>query len=299
MLKLLAFSANISPLDSLFVFVFFRWEECLDCEGSGAWVIPVVVIVVIILCVIIIILNPCMSSELRGPLFFFQVLPFLFEPNNIVGESVLFVADILNFGGPFIYFLHSCIIEGITNLYAVVMGYLMPFVTLMVFLTSYVLSVNFHLVKFKFRKNSSLQSFWLMTLFVYNYLAVTTFMLLHCPRVGGKFVFFYDGNVQCFQGEHLGMTFLALFVLLVLVVPLPIIVILLTRGYWKVDPQYVSTLTNGLRQRCSWWWSVDMLRRVLLMATYAFIPHWYTKQVRRYPINLRKYKPMWPSRSKR
>lgn len=167
-----------------------------------------------------------------------------------------------------------------TNLYAVAMGYLMPFVTLLVFLISYVLSVNFNLVKFKFRKHSSLQSFWLMTLFVYNYLAVTTFMLIHCPRVGGKLVFFYDGNVQCFKGDHLGITVLAAFVLLLLVIPLPIIVLVLTKGYWKVDPQYVSTLTNGLRPQCSWWWSVDMLRRVLLMATYTFIPHWYTKQVR-------------------
>lgn len=259
--------------------MFSRWEECLDCEGE-AWIIPVVVVIVVILCVIVIILNPSMSSELRGPLFFFQVLPFIFEPNNMVGETVLFVADILNFGGPFIYFLHTCIIEGMTNLYAVAMGYLMPFVTLMVFLISYVLSVNFYLVKFKFRKNSSLQSFWLMTLFVYNYLSVTTFMLLHCPRVGGKLVFFYDGNVQCFTGEHMVMAIVAFLVLLALVIPLPVIVILLTIGYWKVDPQYVNTLTNGLRPQCSWWWSVDMLRRVLLMATYAFIPHWYTKQVR-------------------
>lgn len=261
---------------------FTRWEECLNCDGGAAWVIAVVVIVVILLCITIIILNPCLSSELRGPLFFFQVLPFIFEPNNVVGESVLFAADILNFGGPFIYLIHNCIIEGMTNLYAVAMGYLMPFVTLIVFLMAYILSVYFHLVKFKFRKNSSLQSFWLMTLFTYNYLTVTTFRLLHCPRVGENLVFFYDGNVQCFKGDHLGMTLLAVFVLTALVAPLPVIVLVLTKGYWKVDPQYVSTLTNGLRLQCSWWWSVDMLRRVLLMATYAFIPNWYTKQVRVY-----------------
>lgn len=256
-----------------------RWEDCLNCEGRGIWVIAVVVLIVVILCIIVIILNPSISSELRGPLFFFQVLPFIFEPNNVVGESVVFVADLLNFGGPFSYLIHSCIIEGMTNLYAVAIGYLIPFVTLTVFLVSYILSANCYVVKFKFRKNSSLQSFWLMTLFTYNYLAVTTFMLLHCPRVGGNFVFFYDGNVPCFQDRHLGITVLAVFVFLVLVLPFPISVLLLTRGYWRVDPQYVSTLTNGLRPSCSWWWSVDLLRRVLLMATYAFFPNWHTKQV--------------------
>ena len=264
---------------NIFNFYFsFRWEECLECDG-GAWIIAIVVIIVVIVCVVIIILNPCMSSELRGPLFFFQVLPFVFKPNNDVGRTVLLVGDVLNFGSPFIYFLHTCIIEGMNNLYAVAFGYLMPLIVLLVFLISYILSANFYLVRFKLRENSSLQSFWLMTLFVYNYLAVTTFMLFHCPRVGGKLVFFYDGNVECFQGEHLGMSILAIVVLCGLVIPLPVVVLLLTKGYWRVDPQYVNTLINGLRPHCRWWWSVDLLRRVLLMATYSFIPNWNTKQV--------------------
>lgn len=256
----------------------FRSDECLECDSS-VWIIAIIVIFVVVVCVVIIILNPSMSSELRGPLFFFQVLPFVFEPNSVVGETVLFVGNTLNFGSPFVYLLHICIIKGMTNLYAVAIGYLMPFVILLVFLISYVLSANFYLVRFKLRKHSSLQSFWLMTLFVYNYLVVTTFMLLHCPRVGEKLVFFYDGNVECFKGEHLAMSFLAVSVLVGLVVPLPVIVLVLTKGYWRVDPQYVNTLINGLRPHCRWWWSVDMLRRVVLMATYSFIPHWFTKQV--------------------
>jgi len=117
-----------------------------------------------------------------------------------------------------------------------------------------------------------------MTLFVYHYLAVATFMLLCCRPVGGKRVFFYDGSVSCFEGEHLPMAVLA-FILLVFVILLPIIILLITTGRWKVDPQYRDTLTDGLRPQCLWWWSTDLLRRVLLMATYAFIPEWYTKQV--------------------
>ena len=221
-----------------------------------------------------------MSSELRGPLFFFQVLPFIFKPNNVVRQAVLSVGNILNFGSPFLYFMHMCIVKGMTNLYAVAMGYLTPFAILLVFVISYILSANFYLVRFKLRKHSSLQSFWLMTLFVYNYLVGTSFMLLHCPRVGSKLVFFYDGNVECFQGEHLGMAVLAFAVLFGLVIPLPVIVLVLTKGYWKVDPQYVNTLINGLRPQCQWWWSVDLCRRLLLLVTYSFIPHWYTKQVR-------------------
>ena len=262
----------------LSLYLSFRSAECLQCDGAY-WIIVISVIAVVVVCVIIIILNPSLSSELRGPLFFFQVLPFIFKPNNHVGRVVISVGNILNFGGPFLYFTHICIVKGMTNLFAVAMGYLMPLVTLLVFVISYILSANFYLVRFKLRKHSSLQSFWLMTLFVYNYLAVTSFMLLNCPKVGGKLIFFYDGNVECFRGEHLAMTVVAFVVLFGFVISLPVVVLILTKGYWKVDPQYVNTLITGLRPQCRWWWSVDMFRRLLLLFSYSFIPHWFTKQV--------------------
>ena len=270
-----AVAVKLNSFTSLFYF-FCRWEECVECD-SGAGIIAIVVIIVVIVCVVIIILNPCMSSELRGPLFFFQVLPFVFKPYNYIGRIVFYVGNLVNFSSP--YFIHTCIIKEMNNLYAVAFGYLMPFVILLVFLVCYILSTKFYLVRFKLRKNSSLQSFWLMMLFAYNNLAVTSFMLLYCPRVGEKNVFFYDGNVECFKGEHLGMSILAIVVLCGLVIPLPIVVLLLTKGYGRVDPQYVNTLINGLRPNCRWWWSVDMCRRMLLMATYSFISNWNTKQV--------------------
>lgn len=75
------------------------------------------------------------------------------------------------------------------------------------------------------------------------------------------------------------MATLALVVLIVFIIPPPVIIILLTTGYWKVDPQYISTLTNGLRPQCLWWWAFELARRVLLVGTYVFVPHWTTKQV--------------------
>jgi len=76
------------------------------------------------------------------------------------------------------------------------------------------------------------------------------------------------------------MAVIAILVLVFLVIPPPIIVLLLTNGYWKVAPQYLNTLTSGLRPECRWWWSVDLCRRVLLVATYALCPNWQTKKVR-------------------
>ena len=251
--------------------------ECLDCKWAG-WFLAVAVIAVVILCVIVIWLNMGISNDLRGPLFLFQMLPYVFEPRNKVGDVVNALSDIMRFGGPFAFLFRTCAVDGMNNLYGVALGYVMPFATLGVFVTSYILSANY-LIRLKFRRNSPLQSFWLIMLFMYSYLVETSLLLHHCPKVGIHHVFFYDGNVVCYQGDHLIMVILASLVLLVFVIPPPVIIVMLTTGIWKVDSQYVSTLTNGLTRDCLWWWTVDLGRRVLIVATFVFVPDVLSKQV--------------------
>ena len=234
----------------------------------------------IFLCTLVIWLNPSISSELRGPLFFFQVIPYIFDPPSHLGEYVFFVTELFNFGSPMTYFSHTCIIKGINNLYAVAFGYARPVLALTVFLLAYVLSINYCL-RFNFRRNSMLQSFWLLLVFIYSYFVETSLRILFYPKVGDKYVFFYDGTVECFRGQHLPIAVIAILVLVFLVIPPPIMVFLLTNGYWpwKVDPQYANTLRRGLRPECCSWWSVDLCRRVLLVATYVAVADWKTKKV--------------------
>lgn len=254
-----------------------RWSECVHCPNPG-WVLGVVIPLVIALCILIIWLNPGISSELRGPLYFFQVLPCIFDPTSQFGSYVFLLADLFNFGGPLVYLTKTCIVREINNLYSIAFGYLVPFLALLIFLFAYLLSVNYCL-KFEFRQRSMLKSFWLLVVFIYNYLVETSFLILFCPKVGDSHVFFYDGTMECFSGNHLPMAILAIFVLVFLVIPPPIVVFLLTNGYWRVDPQYLNTLTSGLRPERRWWWSVDLCRRVLVVGTYAFVPNWQTKKI--------------------
>ena len=236
----------------------------------------IVIPIVFVLCVVIVWLNPGISSELRGPLFFYQVLPFIFDP--IGKNTYIFLAtDIFNFGGPFNYFLNTCLVRGINNLYVITFGYAAPSLVLIAFLLAYLFS---HRLKFSRPRRSMLRSFWFLLLFVYNYLVETSFRILFCPNVAGNYVFFYDGSVQCFHGSHLPIGIIAIIMLVVLVIPPPIAVFLITNGYWRVKPQWVDTLTNSLRPKCCWWWSVDLCRRLLLVAIYAFVANWKTKKVR-------------------
>jgi len=246
-----------------------RSSDCIDCSKTG-WLLPVVTIVVIALCILVIWVNPIISSELRGPLFFFQVVPYIFNPTSHLGGHVFFLADLFNFGSPLIYFSKTCIIKGLNNLYTTTFGYAIPVLVLSIFLLAYVLSANYCL-KFNFRRNSMLRSFWLLLVFIYSYFVETSLLILFCPKVGDKRVFFYDGEIECFHGNHLPMAVIAILVLVFLVIPPPIMVFLLTKGFWRVDPQYANTLRSGLRPECCWWWSVDLCRRVLLVATYVAV----------------------------
>ena len=248
------------------LFYFLRWLECIHCPKTG-WLLPVVITVVVILCILVIWLNPGISSELRGPLFFFQVLPYILSPNSHVSSYAMFVSYFFNFGISLIYVFNTCIIKGLNTLYEAAFGYVTPVLNLFIFLLAYVLSANYCL-RFNFRRHSMMRSFWLLLVIIYNYSVETSLFILFCKKVGDKHVFFYDGTMECFRGNHLPMAVIAILVLVILVIHPPIIVFLLTKGYWRVDPQYANTLRRGLRPECCWWWSVDLCRRVLLVATF-------------------------------
>ena len=223
---------------------------------------------------VVIWLNLGISSELRGPLFFFQVLPYIFYSTF---PFAYVVTDILNFEAPFSYLSSKCIVKGLDNLQAIAFFYIIPLLALLVLLLAYCLNGR---LKFKFRRRSMLHPFWLILLFVYSYLLETSFFLIFCPKVGDKYVFFFDGTVECFSGNHLPWGIIAVLVLVFMVLPPPIIIILLTVGIWKVNTQYTSTLTDSLRPECRWWWSVDFIRRVFVVAIYALIPYLEVKKVR-------------------
>ena len=101
----------------------------------------------------------------------------------MVWGVIAFFANVFNFGGPLVYLLDTCIARGMDNLHMVALGYTMPFLTLMVFLICYILSVK-NVIRFQYRAKSRLHSFWLIMLFDYHYILVTTFSLLNCVKVG-------------------------------------------------------------------------------------------------------------------
>ena len=103
----------------------------------------------ILICILILFFNPGLDNELRGPLFFFQVLPLFFPPVQYtttgtinVYNLVFFLASIFGFTIPFFgYFFSKCyILEGQDNLDMLAWGYSSSVIALFVFLVAFILS---------------------------------------------------------------------------------------------------------------------------------------------------------------
>jgi len=54
-------------------------------------------------------------------------------------------------------------------------------------------------------------------------------------------VYFYDGDVKCFQDEHIPYAVISILTLVLFVIPFPLIVIAISWNYVKVNSMYVAT----------------------------------------------------------
>lgn len=252
-------------------------SDCVTCDGFSWSILYLAIIAtaVIIAAVLVLVLNPRFSSHFRGIIFFVQMLPYVCDPSGKVNKIILAISSWVDLGGVNGIPINSCFLEQFTSLNAITLGYLYPALIYLVLLTLYILH-KFHMVNF--RRNTPFQSFWILMVAIYKFLVETSLLLLFCVPLDGSYVFYFDGNVQCYKNVHLVMTIVASAVLLLVVVPLPIVVLLIVFGVLPVGPVITDALAQGLRKHVRWWWAVDFIRRIVFIAVYVFTPDWQMKQ---------------------
>ena len=160
--------------------VSLQQATCSNCDGTGAF-LGIFVGIIIILVFLIIYLNPNISPELRGILFYFQVIPFVFKPNNKVGYIVATISSIADFGRPTEHLIPTCAMPGLGNMHATALNYITPAVVLTILIFIYIFRRNIML-----QRGKPFQCFFLLLVLVYKYLVEVSFSLLHCVDVGGK-----------------------------------------------------------------------------------------------------------------
>lgn len=265
-----------------------KYEEDSRCT----WTSVLSVALTISLCVLIIYFNPGLDNELRGPLFFFQVLPIFFSPEiGVLNRDyglIYFLASVSGFTIPFFgYFIHDCyIVKGLDNLDMLALGYTSSVLAIIVFSMA---SFLVHRRVVVIRRKNSVQCFWVLLIFMYTSLTKTSLRILHCPPIQGKLRLFAQASVICYQRPlHIVMAVFAIIITLFCALVIPLLIIVLTVcSSVKLDPHYVDTLTNNLNPYCLWWWVVDLLRRLLVVLLDVFIPVWNIKQVSKSYRNVR------------
>ena len=238
-------------------------------------------LLVILLCILILYFNPGLDNDLRGPLFFFQVLPIFYSPvvNNFHDVAV-FLSSIFEFTIPFLgYFVSDCyLINGVDNLSMLALSYSSSVLALLVFSVAFFLSYKRVI---QIRRKNAVQCLWLLLIFMYTSLTKTSLSILNCPSVNGELRLFAQGNVHCYKNpRHVVMSIFAILILFICAIVIPVLIIILTvSNPFKVDPHYIDTLTNKMNPTCLWWWAVELLRRLLVVVFDVSIPILNHRQV--------------------
>ena len=261
--------------------------RCVDTKNGTACTYTTVFsfIFTTLLVILILYFNPGLDNELRGPLFFFQVLPLFFPPVQYTTNAtinvynlVFFLASIFDFTLPFFgYFFSGCyILEGLDNLDMLAFGYSSSAITLVVFLLAFLLT--YKRVIFIRRKNA-VQCFWVLLMLMYSSLMSTSLRIIDCLPIRGESYLFLQATLQCYEGRHTGWAIVA-YICLVAGIVIPTLIVVVTKtNLLKIAPHYLDTLTNKLKEKCVFWWSVDLLRRFVIVALGDLVRIWFEKQV--------------------
>ena len=158
-----------------------RPTECINCDGTGAF-LAISIIMVAIFTLLIIYFNPNIPTDLRGILFYVQVMPFLFKPNDRVGDIVTTISGISDLGRPTEYPINTCAVPGLGNLGTATLNYVTPAEVLLILLVIFVIR---RFIPFK--RNKPFQCFLVLMVLMYKYLVETSFAIIHCVDVGGMF----------------------------------------------------------------------------------------------------------------
>ena len=162
-----------------------RATKCQDCSGTG-WFFALSLLFLLIIALLIIYFNSNIPSDVRGILFYVQVVPFLFKPNDAVGDIVTAVSGFMDLGRATDYPFDTCACPGFGNLGTTMLNYTTPalvaFVLFIFYLCRRRLTLN---------RNRPFQCFLVLMILVYKNLVETSFLIVHCVNVGGKWFFFY------------------------------------------------------------------------------------------------------------
>ncbi|CAI8057065.1 hypothetical protein GBAR_LOCUS31079 [Geodia barretti] len=175
------------------------------------------------------------------------------------------------------YFVYDfCLYNGMTSLGGSALRYL-PLLTGAATLLPL---LGLKLCMSKRRSTIKYHGLWMIVLLSFSHVVYTSMSLLNCPSITDSNGhtsprWFVNGEVECFSGSHLylgvaaGIILLLAFLLTVTTTVLP-----LTQARHKRQwvTKLSSTLSFSYRDKCEWWASVELSRRIFLIFVLLTFP---------------------------
>ncbi|XP_019851702.1 PREDICTED: uncharacterized protein LOC109581757 [Amphimedon queenslandica] len=225
---------------------------------------------VLIFCCAILYINVTIPNELRGFLFYAQVIGLIYRPFSVsvtrsgAIDPVAVVVNVLGFSVP----IPFCISQSLGAEYVALFGYIPPLIMIAACL-GFVLGAHF--VK-RFAHHSAIKGITCLSYFIYKYLADTSFVFLSCAQTPIGFRFQYDGSVSCLSPYFGTFFFLSLLIVTFFVAPLPFGVCYIStyRGPQIFRP-FADVLTDGLKDNRRLWGGWDVGRRLIFVFISFFV----------------------------
>ncbi|XP_065897690.1 uncharacterized protein [Dysidea avara] len=212
-----------------------------------------------------------LPNELRGFIFFAQVIGLIYRNSPYVTQTSDFVDVLVNLFG-FSLPIPSCFVKNISALYVALLGLVPPLLVTITILV-YAFSARFIFVK-QLSNRTSIHGIVLLSLFVYKYVADTAFILISCRGISHdkEIVFQYDADKKCFEAPMVVFVVLAVLILVFFVIPTPILILIASKKQYpiwilKQISLFRFALNSGIKGECYWFSAWDIFRRLPFIAT--------------------------------
>lgn len=254
-------------------------QTCRDCtEKPSHYYLSLIFTLLfgLALVFVIIFFNIGASPTIDTLLFFTQAVYLLLEGRSEY-ENMKFLAF---FNPNFTFDL--CITPSLDNLTKVILQYATPVYILLLMAGILVLTCSKRVSRL-LGKHSILQGLWLLFLITYFNIAMATFEILYCGKVGPsggggndkRYVLLHDASVQCYQGLHLPFALIAWALAVFFVLPVPWYLLAVTHAP-KLKP-LSDVYCSQYKDRYRWWIVLSLKRRLLLVLVGVFVQDYVSR----------------------
>ncbi|XP_065897673.1 uncharacterized protein [Dysidea avara] len=238
----------------------------IECRSCGVMDI----VLFIFVCLLIVVGSFCvmyynvgLSNALKGVFFFIQVVCYVY--NSGVSNGQLHWHFYLSRFFGYSLFVPLCLSSSLDAVEAAMIGFVSPALILItvavyIFLARYVSSLS---------RRKTVDGIWFLVLITFVYTADTCLILLRCVQVyepfefKGKRVYYYDGTLQCFAGQHLPYGLIALLILVLVLIPFVLYVLVISFSLIKSAGPIRDVVSSGIETKYPWWSGYDLFRRLL------------------------------------